>query len=98
MCRHLVDIPEMQILLVRAVLKGMGEVVIRRGQAILFQHTGLFLVLEGEPEAQEDDGEGQADVAAQVDAESDEIAGGVSVEEDLRAWMRFVLEIGRAHV
>lgn len=91
MCRHLVDIPEMQILLVRAVLKGMGEVVIRRGQAILFQHTGLFLVLEGEPEAQEDDGEGQADVAAQVDAESDEIAGGVSVEEDLRAWMRFVL-------
>jgi hypothetical protein len=80
----------MQILLVRAVLKGMGEVVIRRGQAILLQHTGLPLVLKDEPEAQEDDGQGQADVAAQVDAEGDEVAGGVSVEEDLGAWMRFM--------
>jgi hypothetical protein len=79
----------MQVLLVRAVLKGMGEIVLR-GQATLRQHTVFLLVLEDEPEAQEDDGDGQADVAAQVDAEGDEVAGGVSVEEDLGAYIVFV--------
>lgn len=74
----------MNILLISAVLKGMGEVVIRR-EAPLRQQPVLLLVLRDEPEAQEDDGEGQADVAAQVDAEGDEVAGGVSVEEDLGA-------------
>lgn len=86
-----VDITEVDVFLVRPVLKGMTEATIL--QTSLASYLILLLVLHLEVEAQEDHSNGHSGITPKVDAKGYEIPRGVVSQEHLRAYAGLVYVI-----